>query len=390
METTRGARGLEVKRRLLVVVLVVASVASFVVLAPPPWELLEGPVEEMAREKRHHLPGGIFRNPWAGGRNPWTGGRTSGATKTFFQLLKWKFSRNPWKEEKKKKVDIPVTVPDFELLEGSGKDYFVWLGHSTVYMKVGGVAIITDPVFWDVAFGIKRATLLPIDAGDLPGVDLVFISHGHYDHLDTKSVRFLKKRFDPVFVTGPGYKKYFESVGVKKRIEIDWWESFTEGGVKVTALPVQHWSKRTPFDTNTMLWSSFMVEGGGNKYYWVGDTGYFRGFKEIGRKFGPIDTLFVPIGSYEPRWFMKGHHVSPEEAMEIAGDVKARSFVPIHWGTFDLTDEPLTQPIERIREAAIKGGGPKLVSIDHGGVIIVGGGIVGGAPDTGSGSNEKD
>ena len=322
----------------------------------------EETVESMAREKLHHVPDGTFRNP-----------RTEGKMKSFFQLLKWKFSRNRWKEEKKRGVSFPVSKPDFEALEGSGGDYFVWLGHSTVYMKVGGVRLITDPVFWDAAFGVKRVTLFPIDPADIPGVDYVLISHGHYDHLDTKTVVFLRDRFDPVFISGPGYEKYFDSLGIRSLSPIDWGKSVDVGGVIITALPVQHWSRRTPFDTNRMLWSSFMVEGGGKKYYWVGDTGYFRGFKEVGERFGPIDFLFVPIGSYEPRWFMKAYHVNPEEAMRVALDVKARRFVPIHWGTFDLTDEPLTQPVERIKAAAVEkeeGGGPELLLLDHGGAVV--------------------
>lgn len=310
-------------------------------------------------KKAHHDENGRFFNPW-----------TQRGSHTYLKLIKWLvFSRNRFKEAKKERVSFNVIRPDFKRLDTSGDDYVTWLGHSTVLMRLAGKTLITDPVFWDINPFVRRKTPLPVPPAELPRIDYVLISHSHYDHLNTKSVRFLKKTFDPVFITGPGYENYFNSVGVSKRLVLDWNEDFRAGGLKIVALPVQHWSKRTLFDTNKMLWCSFLIERGGAKYFWIGDTGYYEGYREIGEKWGPVDLLIVPVGAYEPRWFMKSHHVNPEEALQIARDVRAGAVVPIHWGTFDLTDEPLWLPIKHLREIHDPSTDPPLFILDHGGSL---------------------
>ncbi len=319
---------------------------------------LEEPIsiEDIARKKLHHLEDGSFFNPWC-----------TDCNRSFLDYLKWRLSTNAFREERKKNVELRVVRPDFKALDERGGDYIVWLGHASVFMRIGGKTVITDPVFWDVNFLLRRVTPFPVEPERLPRIDYVLISHGHYDHLNTRSIEFLKQRFDPTFITGPGYEEYLSSIGISKRLALDWWESHVNGEMKITSLPVQHWSKRGLFDTNRMLWSSFLVESHGVKYYWVGDSGYFRGFREVGEKFGPIDVLLVTIGHYEPRWFMKQNHANPEEALEIAKDVRAKTFIPIHWGTFDLTDEPLWYPIERLKEVYRAGEGPVLEILDQGG-----------------------
>lgn len=300
--------------------------------------------------------------------NPWDGP----TRRTLGDLLRWKlFSANPYEREKETPVEFKVERPDFEALEETGLDYIVWLGHSTVLIKASGRRIITDPVFWDVNFLLKRKTPFPIDPHALPPIDYVLISHGHYDHLDTKSIEYLKKKSDPYFVTGPGYGAYFASLGIKKHIALDWTDRYQDKGLVITSLPAQHWSKRTFSDTNRMLWCSFLIEGSSMRYYWVGDGGYFKGFREIGEKYGTVDVFMAPIGSYEPRWFMKENHMSPEEALQAAKDVNARVFIPIHWGTFDLTDEPLGLPLERVKGAHTDGAGPELRIINHGGQMLI-------------------
>jgi L-ascorbate metabolism protein UlaG (beta-lactamase superfamily) len=315
-------------------------------------------IEEVARKKLHHREDGSFFNPWC-----------RDCRKGSFDYLKWRLSWNVYREEKKKEVRFNVERPDFIKLDKESGDYMVWLGHSTVLMRVGNKTIITDPVFWDVNFFIKRKTPFPIEPEKLPPIDYVFVSHGHYDHLNTKTIKFLKERFDPIFITGPGYEDYFTSIGTSKHIVLDWWESYVVEAMKITSLPVHHWSKRGLFDTNRMLWCSFLIEREGVKYYWVGDSGYYGGYREIGEKFGPIDVLFVPLGGYEPRWFMRTYHVNPEEAVEIAKDVRAKTFIPIHWGTFDLTDEPLWLPIEHLKEIYKAGEGPVLEILNQGGTF---------------------
>ncbi len=310
-------------------------------------------------KKAHHDDNGRFFNPW-----------TRKRPHPYLKLLKWLvFSKNSFREAKKEPVSFNLIRPDFNSLEASGGDYITWLGHSTVLMRLAGKTLITDPVFWDVNLLVRRKTPLPVDPAGLPRIDYVLISHSHYDHLNTRSVQFLKKTFDPVFITGPGYEKYFKSAGVSKRLVLDWTEDFRAGGIRIVSLPVQHWSKRTLLDTDKMLWCSYLIERGGTKYYWIGDTGYYEGYKEIGEQWGPIDVLIVPVGAYEPRWFMKDHHVNPEEALKIARDVRAGVMIPIHWGTFDLTDEPLWLPVKHLREIHDGAKDPALVILDHGGTL---------------------
>ena len=317
-------------------------------------------IEEIARKKAHHGSDGRFLNPWC-----------KDCRKSFTDFLNWViFSKNVYKEEKKKEVKFDVVTPDFSKLNEASKDYMVWLGHSTVLMKIGNKTIITDPVLWDINFLLKRKTPFPIEPEKLPHIDYVLISHGHYDHLDTKNIKFLKERFNPYFISGPGYEDYFNSIGISKYIALDWWDEYKIGDIKITSLPVQHWSKRSLFDTDKMLWCSFLIKHGGIKYYWVGDSGYYDGYKEIGEKFGPIDVLFVPVGAYEPRWFMKTYHVNPEEALQVAKDVRAKNFIPIHWGTFDLTDEPLWLPVKHLKEIYKDESNPKLRVLEHGGHFI--------------------
>lgn len=317
-------------------------------------------IEEISRKKLHHGRDGRFLNPWC-----------MNCRKSFFDLLKWKFfSRNIYSEEKKEGVAFNLIKPDFTTLNKTHGDYMVWLGHSTVLMRVGGKIIITDPVFWDINRFLKRKTPFPFEPEELPEVDYVLISHAHYDHLDYKSIMFLKERFDPFFISGPGYEYWFSSIGTSKHIVLDWWDDYEIEDIKITSLPVHHWSKRRIFDTDKTLWCSFLIERGGIKYYWIADSGYFEGYKEIGGKFGPIDILFVPIGAYEPRWFMETYHVNPEEAIKVAKDVRAKTFIPIHWGTFDLSDEPLWLPIEHLKEIYKEGSSPVLKILDHGGHLI--------------------
>ncbi|MBI5562204.1 MAG: MBL fold metallo-hydrolase [Deltaproteobacteria bacterium] len=312
-------------------------------------------IEQMSRDKLHHGKDGAFVNPWG-----------NGGARGFFDLLKWRFSKNPYAEEKKKPVRFNVSVPDFARLEADGGNYAVWLGHSTVLIKINGKRILTDPVFGGINLLLKRKTRFPIAPEKLPAIDFVLISHGHYDHLNTASVKTLAELFNPWFITGPGYDAYFGPI-TDRHITLDWWETHEADGVRITSLPVQHWSKRGLFDTNAMLWAGFMVDGNGERYFWAGDTGYYRGFKEIGDKFGPFSAVFLPIGSYEPRWFMKENHLNPEEALQAAVDLKAKTFIPIHWGTFDLTDEPLELPIKRLKEVYGGTKEPGLMILEHGG-----------------------
>ncbi|MFN0315474.1 MAG: MBL fold metallo-hydrolase [Burkholderiales bacterium] len=234
-----------------------------------------------------------------------------------------------------------------------------WIGHATVLLRVGGLNILTDPQFSERASpvpfaGPKRVVPPAIPLRELPHIDAVLISHSHYDHLDAPSVTALAKQpgGPPLFFVGLGLKTWFAQLGIENVAEMDWWEQRTLSGVTIHFAPVQHWSARTPFDASRTLWGAYVVEHPELRFFFAGDTGYSKDFADIGERFGPIDLAALPIGAYEPRWFMRIFHVNPEEAVQIHSDLKARHSMAIHWGTFErLTDESLYEPPMRLAQA---------------------------------------
>ena len=312
----------------------------------------ELPFKAMAEQKLHHAPEGGFRNPW----------RPDGEG-NFGRFLRWKLQSNPWAKEKKKLPVFSVEKPDFTVPAGGIR--VVWLGHSTVLIRTAQTTIITDPIFGEVWPGLDRATPFPLDPNDLPHIDAVLISHSHYDHLDDDSLRFLVERDHPTVISGPGYEGWYLSHKISGTKSLDWEQATTlPGGVRVVAYPLQHWSRRTLSDTNAMLWNGYLIEAEGVRLFWAGDTAYFPGFAEFGKRFGPIDLALLPVGAFEPRWFMQGHHMSPDDATQAAGDLRARLWIPIHWGTFDLSDEPLDLPIRHLQT---RGSTTPMLVLNHGG-----------------------
>ena len=194
----------------------------------------------------------------------------------------------------------------------------------------------------------------------MPHIDAVVISHNHYDHLDLATVKHLSRqaRGSPRFFVPLGLKAWFHGHGMHDAVEHDWWDSADFAGLRLHLVPVQHWSSRTTFDYNRTLWGGWIVElpgtSGGEprfRFFFAGDTGYSHDFLDIAARFAPIDLAALPIGAYEPRWFMQVMHVNPEEAVQIHRDLRARHSVAMHWGTFILTDEPLDEPPHRLAAA---------------------------------------
>jgi N-acyl-phosphatidylethanolamine-hydrolysing phospholipase D len=234
-----------------------------------------------------------------------------------------------------------------------------WVGHATFYVRLDGQSFLTDPIYSQraspLAFaGPKRLVPPGIPLPALPALDFVVLSHDHYDHTDLESLRAIAARGVPFVVpTGVGELVHRAGGGA---IELGWWQETSIGGVRIHCVPAQHFSGRGLRDRNRRLWAGWVVEGETRRFYFAGDTGYFSGFTEIGRRLGPIDLAAIPIGAYLPRAMMGRVHLNPEEAVQAARDVGAARVVGMHWGTFDLADEPLDEPPQRfLAEAARQG-----------------------------------
>jgi N-acyl-phosphatidylethanolamine-hydrolysing phospholipase D len=233
-----------------------------------------------------------------------------------------------------------------------------WIGHATLLVQMDGVNFLTDPIWSQtpspVPFvGPSRWVDPGVALDDLPAIDFVVISHNHYDHLDLPTLRKLATlNPETVFFVPQGNGQLLRDNGIDQVRELNWGDTASYKDVTIHCLPNQHWSKRNLGDTREALWSSWAIMGTQRRFYFAGDTGYFNGFKVIGAKLGPFDLAAVPIGAYEPRAMMEASHMNPEEALQAALDVRANSAVAIHFGTFDLSDEPISEPPLRFKAAA--------------------------------------
>jgi len=255
-------------------------------------------------------------------------------------------------------ASFPVLAGDGRALrDNRGEPMLTWVGHSTLLVQLDGVNVLTDPQ-WSrraspVSFaGPTRVTPPAPRFEALPPIHVVVISHDHYDHLDRDTVKRLAAAHRPKFLVPLGLKAWFADIGIGDVEELDWWDARTLRGLTFTCVPAQHFSGRTPWDRNRRLWSGWTVAGQTRRLYFAGDTAYFAGFKEIGARLGPFDVAAIPIGAYLPPVIMKPSHTSPEEALTALADVRGRILVPIHWGTFDLADEPLDDPPRRLQAEA--------------------------------------
>lgn len=266
--------------------------------------------------------------------------------------------------------DLPVVDSDLAYPSvADGRLRITWVGHATFLIQLPGLNVLTDPV-WSprvspVSFiGSRRFVHAAPTLDRLPPIHAVLVSHDHYDHLDRPTVRALHRRFgaDLSWFTPLGYQDWFRSLGIRTVVERDWWEdaALPGGDFRVTAAPARHWTRRTPWGTNRRLWCSWAIlpaDSNGHRVYFGGDSGYGGFFEEIGERLGPFDASLIPIGAYDPRWFMGAAHMNPEEAIRVyqhLGDSGA--FIPSHWGTFRLTFEPPLEPPLRAK-AAWRGAG---------------------------------
>ena len=284
------------------------------------------------------------------------------------EVLRWKWEAARAGRPRPPGTPIPVAQPDLPFIQrnhGQAQQPAVtWIGHATVLAQVGGLNVLTDPIFSERAspvqfIGPKRHQPPGLSLAQLPKIDLVLVSHNHYDHMDEGSLQALAKQpgGGPWFVVPLGLAEWFRRRGIDRVVELDWWQCHTmqtsRGLIELLLVPAQHWSARGLGDRMKTLWGGFALLAPDCHLFFAGDTGYSRDFADIREHFagrqteaqgGSFDIALIPIGAYEPRWFMNDQHVNVEEALKIHRDLGAKRSLGVHWGTFELTDEPLDEP----------------------------------------------
>jgi N-acyl-phosphatidylethanolamine-hydrolysing phospholipase D len=320
--------------------------------------------------RQHHRPDG-FQNTYMSFRG-----------KKWHEILRWRWQA--WRAGHPRPLTepVPVVAPELDFVHANAQAGLAmqpaatWIGHITVLAQIGGLNILTDPVFSERCFpvqwaGPKRHTPPGLTLAQLPRIDVVLLSHNHYDHLDEGSMRALAQQPGgmPLVICPLGHKAWFARRGMHRVVELDWWDSHVleanslhaaHARMPVTLTPAQHWSARTATDALRSLWGGFAVLSPDCHLFFAGDTAYSKDFADIRRHFarehtpehgGGFDLALLPIGAYEPRWFMKDQHCNPEEAVRIFQDLGCRRALSVHWGTFQLTDEALDEPPRALARA---------------------------------------
>lgn len=275
---------------------------------------------------------------------------------SFKKVIQWKLSPNPQKQEKK--ADTFKLVPQFlPQLPEAPHSYLIWLGHATFLIKLGEVTILTDPIVGRLPF-IRRKAPLPIAVDEIKGIDYILISHAHRDHYDQKSLNKILKNNPGVEILGPlRISNLLNKLSIQPpHQEAGWYQQFeVKKDVKLVYLPAIHWHRRGLFDLNEILWGSFYISDGKKSIFFAGDTSYNKHFKTIADVMGKTDICLMPIGAYKPEAMMQASHLSPDEAVKAFNQLNAEVMIPMHYGTFDLSDEPLGEPIRRLGQLTEEG-----------------------------------
>ena len=284
-----------------------------------------------------HFKDGVYFNPWSPMRSD-----------RFGQFLKWRFSKKATYTDEERTF-LPRVRQDLagRLQKSAGKDTIAWIGHATFFIRTAGVVWLTDPMLSKRALLPKRVTPPALRKDDLKNITdplYVLISHNHYDHLDKNTIRSLPEHAR-IFVP-PGLKETLQSFFGGEIQEVDWWETIDLGdGIQLVSLPAQHWSRRIGQDFNTSLWAGYLLVTPDATIYYGGDSGYFVGYREIGKRFPGIDYALMPLTAYHPRWFMHYAHINASESVRAFQALGARYYIPTQWGTFQLGDNPPGYPV---------------------------------------------
>jgi len=277
-------------------------------------------------------------------------------THHYLDVLKWWFSGNDkgaWHKMSDKSIArFPAPEPKVP-----GDEFRVtFVNHATFLLQIDDLNILTDPVWSDRAspyqwIGPKRMRPPGIAFEDLPPIDVVLLTHNHYDHLDIDTVHKLHEKYDPKFIVPLGVERFLQEEGITNTVHLDWWDDYSLGNdFSLTAVPARHFSGRGLFDRNKTLWCGYVLHTSLGSIYFAGDTAYGSFIKKIDNKFGPMFTSFIPIGAYKPRWFMESIHVSPEEAVQVHKDVRSHKSIAMHFGTFPMADDGMYEPVETLRK----------------------------------------
>lgn len=269
----------------------------------------------------------------------------------FWHILRWKILETPLRPKTNHKI-FPLEIVDHSDRLATTDDFICWLSHASFLLQLGGKRILIDPVFGNLPF-IKRQIPLPYTPETLGKIDYLLISHAHYDHLDAASVKTIAQQCPRSILPlkmGTLINKIAPKLPV---VELGWHQTFESDGLSITLVPARHWSRRSAFDTNRSLWGGFVLSYGGKTIYFAGDTAFGPHFEQIGKLFD-IDIALLPIGAYKPEYIMKHNHLDPQEAFDAFEKLGAKMMIPMHYGTFKLSDEPFDEPLKWMKNIAAK------------------------------------
>jgi Predicted Zn-dependent hydrolases of the beta-lactamase fold len=283
--------------------------------------------------------------------------------RTWLDVLRWRRTSRPtpWP------AHVPLTPQPPPPQPHHDDCVFTAIGHATFLVQTTRATFLTDPHFSEICgplnrFGPRRVQPPGLPLAQLPPIDIILLSHDHYDHCDLPTLRALARTHDPVVITPLANAPLVRRAGIRRIAELDWWQSHSpdrHADVTITLTPARHWSNRLSGTRNARLWGGFFVRVASRSWWFAGDTGYDSTlFHDIRRRLGPPDVALIPIGAYEPRWFMAAQHCNPAEAVQIHRDIAARQSIGMHWGTWQLTDEGRDEPLRALAAARDAAGIP--------------------------------